>query len=142
MTGQRPGIYWLICWKYLSPLAMLSILVSSFVELATEGSSYEAWISSEGDTIKKPWPVWAVLLVLLLVLASVLWIPGLAICRYFGVPIIDDEERAWFPADDLRDFHGIEPRPVSRIETLLFCTRPDGSEGCCWPGCCETDDEE
>ncbi|XP_023939341.1 sodium-dependent neutral amino acid transporter B(0)AT3 [Bicyclus anynana] len=142
MTGQRPGIYWLICWKYLSPLAMLSILVSSFVELATEGSSYEAWISSEGDTEKKPWPIWAVLLVLVLVLASVLWIPGLAICRYFGIQIIDDEERAWFPAEDLRDFHGIEPRPVSSIETLLFCTRPDGSEGCCWPGCCETDDEE
>lgn len=82
MTGQRPGIYWLICWKYLSPLAMLSILISSFVELITEGSSYEAWISSEGDTVKKPWPVWAVLLVLTLVLASVLWIPALAICRY------------------------------------------------------------
>ncbi|XP_034831380.1 sodium-dependent neutral amino acid transporter B(0)AT3 [Maniola hyperantus] len=142
MTGQRPGIYWMICWKYLSPLAMLSILVSSFVELAMEGSSYEAWIGSEGDTVKKPWPIWAVLLVLVLILASVLWIPGLAIFRYFGIPIIDDEERAWFPADDLRDFHGIEPRPVSKLETLLFCTRPDGSEGCCWPGCCETDDEE
>lgn len=62
--------------------------------------------------------------------------------RYFGVPIIDDEERAWFPAEELRDFHGIEPRPVSTTETLLFCTRPDGSEGCCWPGCCDTDDEE
>ncbi|CAG9088801.1 unnamed protein product [Plutella xylostella] len=62
--------------------------------------------------------------------------------QYFGIPIVEDEERAWFPADDLRDFHGIEPRAVSKAETLLFCTRPDGSEGCCWPGCCETDDEE
>lgn len=81
MTGQRPGIYWLICWKYLSPLAMLSILVSSFVELATEGSAYDAWIKSIGDTERKPWPVWAVLLVLVLVLASVLWIPVVAVCR-------------------------------------------------------------
>ena len=81
MTGQRPGIYWLICWKYLSPLAMLSILVSSFWELATEGSAYDAWIKSIGDTERKPWPVWAVLLVLVLILASVLWIPVLAICR-------------------------------------------------------------
>ncbi|XP_038223563.1 sodium-dependent neutral amino acid transporter B(0)AT3 [Zerene cesonia] len=142
MTGQRPGIYWLICWKYLSPLAMISILISSFAELAVEGSGYDAWISSEGDTIRKPWPIWAILLVLVLVLASVLWIPGLAICRYFGIPVIEDEERAWFPAEELRDFHGIEPRPVSTLETLLFCTRPDGTEGCCWPGCCETDDEE
>ncbi|KAF9408960.1 hypothetical protein HW555_011536 [Spodoptera exigua] len=142
MTGTRPGIYWLICWKYLSPLAMLSILISSFVELATEGSGYDAWIKSIGDTERKTWPVWAVLLVLVLILASVLWIPVVAIARYFNVPIIDDEERAWFPAEELRDFHGIEPRPVSTTETLLFCTRPDGSEGCCWPGCCDTDDEE
>lgn len=81
MTGTRPGIYWLICWKYLSPLAMLLILISSFFELATEGSGYDAWIRSEGDTVRKTWPIWAVLLVLVLVLASVLWIPGLAICR-------------------------------------------------------------
>lgn len=81
MTGTRPGIYWLICWKYLSPLAMLLILISSFFELATEGSGYDAWIRSEGDTVRKTWPIWAVVLVLVLVLASVLWIPGLAICR-------------------------------------------------------------
>lgn len=81
MTGQRPGIYWLICWKYLSPLAMLSILISSFVELAMEGSGYDAWISSEGDTVRKPWPIWAIMLVLVMILVSVLWIPGLAICR-------------------------------------------------------------
>ncbi|XP_037973309.2 sodium-dependent neutral amino acid transporter B(0)AT3 [Plutella xylostella] len=142
MTGQRPGIYWLICWKYLSPLAMISILVASFIEIAVDGSGYDAWIPSEGDTEKKSWPAWSVILMLVLILASVLWIPGVAIARYFGIPIVEDEERAWFPADDLRDFHGIEPRAVSKAETLLFCTRPDGSEGCCWPGCCETDDEE
>lgn len=82
MTGTRPGIYWLICWKYLSPLAMLLILISSFVDLAMEGSGYEAWIKSIGDTEKKPWPVWAVVLVVALILASVLWIPALAIFRY------------------------------------------------------------
>lgn len=82
MTGRRPGIYWLICWKYLSPLAMLCILISSFAELAVGGAGYDAWIASEGDTERKSWPIWAVLLVLVLVLASVLWIPVLAICRY------------------------------------------------------------
>lgn len=82
MTGQRPGIYWLICWKYLSPLAMISILISSFIELAVGGSGYQAWIASAGDTETKAWPVWAVMLVLVLILSSVLWIPGVAILRY------------------------------------------------------------
>lgn len=82
MTGQRPGLYWLICWKYLSPLAMISILVASFVEIATEGSSYSAWVGARGETERRPWPLWAVLLITVLVLASVLWIPVVAICRY------------------------------------------------------------
>lgn len=81
MTGQRPGIYWLICWKYLSPLAMISILVSSFIELAVGGSGYQAWISEAGDTMQRQWPTWAVILVLVLILSSVLWIPGVAVCR-------------------------------------------------------------
>lgn len=81
MTGSRPGLYWLICWKYLSPLAMISILVASFVEIAVDGSGYQAWIPSLGTTEKHEWPVWAILLIFVLVLSSVLWIPGTAICR-------------------------------------------------------------
>ncbi|XP_077291147.1 sodium-dependent neutral amino acid transporter B(0)AT3 [Arctopsyche grandis] len=131
MTGQRPGLYWLICWKYLSPLAMISILVASVFDIATEGSSYPAWVGSRGETERRPWPLWAVLVVTILVLASILWIPVVAICRYFGVPIIDDNEKAWFPADELKEFHGIVDHEVTPAETLLFCIRPDGREGLC-----------
>lgn len=81
MTGQRPGLYWLICWKYLSPLAMLSILFASFLEIAVDGSGYDAWVPSLGTTERHQWPVWALLLIITLVLASALWIPGAAICR-------------------------------------------------------------
>lgn len=81
MTGSRPGLYWLLCWKFLSPLAMLSILVASFVEIAVDGSGYAAWVPSRGETERHPWPVWAIFLIVFLVLASVLWIPGAAIAR-------------------------------------------------------------
>lgn len=82
MVGTRPGLYWLICWKYLSPLAMISILVASFVEIAVDGSGYQAWVSSKGETERHEWPVWALVLITVLISASVLWIPGVAICRY------------------------------------------------------------
>lgn len=82
MTGTRPGLYWLICWKYLSPLAMLSILVASFVEIAVDGSGYQAWVASKGETERHEWPIWALVLITVLILASVLWIPGVAISRY------------------------------------------------------------
>lgn len=82
MTGQRPGLYWLICWKYLSPLAMISILAASFFEIAVNGSGYDAWVPSKGATEREEWPVWALFLIAFLILVSVLWIPVVAICRY------------------------------------------------------------
>lgn len=85
MTGNRPGLYWLICWKYLSPLAMLSILVASFFEIFFEGSGYSAWVASKGITERQEWPVWALFLIAVLILTSVLWIPTVAICRLISI---------------------------------------------------------
>lgn len=82
MTGQRPGLYWLICWKYLSPLAMISILIASFIDIAVGGSGYDAWVAAKGVTEVHSWPVWAIVLIFVLIFASVLWIPGVAIARY------------------------------------------------------------
>ncbi|XP_074034900.1 sodium-dependent neutral amino acid transporter B(0)AT3 [Leptinotarsa decemlineata] len=144
MTGSRPGLYWLICWKYLSPLAMISILVASIIEIAVDGSGYSVWVSAKGETERHSWPVWSILLISVLVLASVLWIPGAAIARLFGYVVIDDNEKAWFPANDLRDFHGIMPHEVTTAEKILFCMRADGSEGLCCPThhSYDEDDEE
>lgn len=81
MTGTRPGLYWLICWKYLSPFAMLAILVASIVEIATEGSGYPVWVTSKGVAERQPWPIWGIVLIVFLISISVLWIPLVAICR-------------------------------------------------------------
>ena len=82
MTGSRPGLYWLICWKYLSPLAMTLILGASIADLFMYGSTYPAWVASTGETVPKEWPFWAILLACLLVTVAVIWIPLVAICRF------------------------------------------------------------
>lgn len=82
MTGSRPHIYWMICWKYVSPIAMLTILFASFYDLATNGSNYPAWDASTGATNKVEWPHWCIVLAVFLILVSVLWIPIVAICRF------------------------------------------------------------
>jgi len=64
---------------------------------------------------------------------------SLIVNRYFGVPIIDDNEKAWFPGDELKEFHGIVEHEVTPAETLLFCIRPDGREGLC---CVSGEDED
>ncbi|XP_058063630.1 sodium-dependent neutral amino acid transporter B(0)AT3 [Anopheles bellator] len=133
MTGARPGLYWMLCWKYISPIAMITILVASFLELASEGSSYPGWNPLTGTTNQLEWPYWCIVVAILLILVSILWIPGVAILRLCGINIIEDSEPAWFPSAELRDVHGIVPHEPTDIEISLLCIRADGSEGLCCP---------
>ncbi|KAK6632553.1 hypothetical protein RUM43_013321 [Polyplax serrata] len=144
MTGTRPGLYWLICWKYLSPFAMLAILVASIVEIFTDGSGYPVWNMSKGATERQPWPTWCIVLIVFLISVSVLWIPVVAICRACGTVIIDDNEKARFPANELKEFHGVVSHEVTTSEKILFCIRDDGTEGLCCPtrGHRDPDEEE
>lgn len=79
--------------------------------------------------------------------ADFLWqivtnLPNMTCSRAFGILIIDDNEKAWFPAPDLKEFHGIVDHQVTAAETLLFCIREDGSEGfCCPTGNSEDEDD-
>ena len=82
MTGSRPGLYWMICWKYVSPIAMIIILTASLIELATNGSSYPAWNALKGITEPLEWPHWCIVLAVFLIFVSVLWIPIVACLRY------------------------------------------------------------
>ncbi|XP_052899747.1 sodium-dependent neutral amino acid transporter B(0)AT3 [Anopheles moucheti] len=133
MTGARPSLYWMLCWKYISPIAMITILVASFLELASEGSSYPGWNALTGTTDRLEWPHWCIMVAILLILVSILWIPGVAILRLCGINVIEDSEPAWFPSAELRDVHGIVPHEPTDIEISLFCIRTDGSEGLCCP---------
>lgn len=47
--------------------------------------------------------------------------------------IIEDNEKAWFPANALKEYHGVVAHEVTMAETLLFCIREDGTEGMCCP---------
>lgn len=43
MTGYRPGIYWQWTWRYIGPVIMVCILVSSVVCLALDTPTYNAY---------------------------------------------------------------------------------------------------
>lgn len=62
--------------------------------------------------------------------------------RLFGIVVIDDDEKAWFPAADLKEFHGIMPHEVTTAEKILFCIHEDGSEGFCCRTSSNCDDYE
>ena len=44
MTGSRPNAFWLICWKYLSPLALIVVFIASVVKTGQSQASYTAYV--------------------------------------------------------------------------------------------------
>lgn len=101
MTGQRPNWYWMACWKYISPLAMLIILLASLAKMLT-GTTYEAWDSTLGENVNREWPGWCKFLSASLILSPTLWIPGVAVAKYFRLYNWTRPEPAFFPREKLQ----------------------------------------
>ena len=55
--------------------------MASVLEILFDGSGYEAWIASKGETERREWPGWAICLIVFLIAVAILWIPALAILR-------------------------------------------------------------
>ncbi|GBL85486.1 Sodium-dependent neutral amino acid transporter B(0)AT2 [Araneus ventricosus] len=128
MTGKRPNCYWLFCWKYVAPVAMVIILTASFVQIATEGSSYETWDKESATTVKQEWPGWCHFVITFLILVAAIWIPLVAFLEACGIHLLPPEEPSWFPAEELRDYHALIPHKVTDLEKCLFCMKDDEPE--------------
>lgn len=107
---------------------MLTILFASFMNLIVNGSSYPVWDENLGMQVNKEWPGWCIFLAVILIGVSILWIPGVAICRILGITIVEDSEPNWFPAAELRDVNGIVPHEATEFEKSVFFFRDDGGE--------------
>lgn len=44
MTGSRPHIFWLVCWKYISPTALIVVFIASVVKNAQTSATYSAFV--------------------------------------------------------------------------------------------------
>lgn len=84
MTGRRPGLYWRVAWKAISPLLLLTIFVAYFVLLAQTPLSYRAWNPQyEQFPLKqdKSYPGWVWAICAVLSLFPALWVPGVALTQ-------------------------------------------------------------
>ncbi|KAG8230301.1 hypothetical protein J437_LFUL008492 [Ladona fulva] len=63
MLGHRPGIFWRVCWNYISPIFILVIFICSLV-------NYEELNSGE-----YVYPSWSVPVGWILTMSSIMWIP-------------------------------------------------------------------
>ena len=51
MTGVRPGWYWQIMWRFVSPILMLVIIISSIYFMFKHKPTYTGW---DGDNVSFP----------------------------------------------------------------------------------------
>ncbi|CAC5426542.1 SLC6A15S [Mytilus coruscus] len=120
MVGTRPGYFFMFCWRFVGPVAMVVIFTASIVEKLSNGTWYEVWDSSKGFAVMSPWPGWCQVVAALMILSSVLWIPGVAIAKYFRLISWKEEVASYFPEEELIEERGIEPHEDTVIEKYLL----------------------
>jgi solute carrier family 6 amino acid/orphan transporter-like 15/16/17/18/20 len=81
MTGSRPNVYFLFCWKYLSPMAMIIMLFMNLYGNIETGMSYEIWNRELAKTEKKPWPSHVLTIGFIIAFISVAPIPIMALFK-------------------------------------------------------------
>ena len=44
MTGKRPWIGWMVCWKYISPFLLFLVLIGVLYTSSSETAKYSAFV--------------------------------------------------------------------------------------------------
>lgn len=84
MTGRRPGLYWRVTWKIISPLLLLTIFVAYIVFLVWTTLSYKAWnpqYKQFPSRQEKSYPGWVQAICGLLSFLPALLVPGVALAQ-------------------------------------------------------------
>ncbi|XP_054620658.1 sodium-dependent neutral amino acid transporter B(0)AT1-like [Dunckerocampus dactyliophorus] len=88
MTGHKPGIFWQVTWRFISPLIVLVILVFYLVTQAQEKFTYLVWDpnSEEFPSLStRAYPSWINLMIFILAGVPSLVVPVYALCRLIFV---------------------------------------------------------
>ncbi|XP_031574817.1 sodium- and chloride-dependent betaine transporter-like isoform X2 [Actinia tenebrosa] len=99
MIGKKPNYYFIICWKFLSPVVCLLIIIAQIVMWS--GISYN----------KQPYPQWAECVGWLLAFLSMAFIPVIAIMQLYkakGATFTEKWRNALSP--DPTVFRGVEEK--------------------------------
>lgn len=50
MTGNQPGWYWVITWRYLGPVLGLLLFIAGLYDIGDKGLGYTKWIREKVGT--------------------------------------------------------------------------------------------
>ncbi|XP_061429432.1 sodium-dependent neutral amino acid transporter B(0)AT3-like [Lethenteron reissneri] len=108
MTGRKPNYYWMVTWRFISPLLLVVVFVAYIVVQTQTPLTYESWNPKFSDFPQKeqlPYPAWMIFIIVLLVALPCLFIPGVALyrlirCRWHRSDIPDITTLAGAKGDD------------------------------------------
>lgn len=84
MLGFTPYRFYYYMWKFITPILLLVLLGSSFIQLIRTPPSYSAWIQDLAAEKTLMFPVWGIVVCISLVVMAILPVPvvfGLRICN-------------------------------------------------------------
>jgi len=70
MTGVRPGLYWQIMWRFVSPALMLVIIVWSIYFMFNNKPTYTGWDGDNAKGVNNEYPDWALGVAAILAVSS------------------------------------------------------------------------
>lgn len=88
MLGFTPYRFYYYMWKFITPILLLVLLCSSFIQLIMTPPSYSAWIEEEAKEQQMRFPTWGIVVCISLVVMAIMPMPVVFGLRYFN--IIDD----------------------------------------------------
>ncbi|XP_076629260.1 sodium- and chloride-dependent transporter XTRP3 isoform X2 [Colletes latitarsis] len=89
MTGYRPGMYWQVTWRFLAPIIMVCILVSSIASMFIKKPEYSAWDAVQGETVVTSYPSWVLAIAVVIIFAGIAPIPIVFLLRRFQCVKLD-----------------------------------------------------
>ncbi|XP_029658938.1 sodium- and chloride-dependent transporter XTRP3 [Formica exsecta] len=89
MTGYRPGIYWQVTWRFLAPIIMVCILISSIASMFIKKPQYSAWNATLGMTEPASYPTWVLGIAAAIIVAGIAPIPLVFLLRRFQCVKLD-----------------------------------------------------
>jgi len=104
MTGERPGIFWQVMWRFITPVTIFVIVVASVVYRIYSPPQYNAYKQELGRGVKEEYPGWAMFVAMALLLGGVLPIPVVYFMRRFQCIRLDSD---------------IQQASIKRVETTM-----------------------
>ncbi|XP_076766608.1 sodium- and chloride-dependent transporter XTRP3 isoform X3 [Xylocopa sonorina] len=89
MTGYRPGPYWQFTWRFLAPIIMVCILVSSVASMFIKKPQYSAWDATRGIAVPSEYPSWVLAIAAVIIFAGIAPIPIVFLLRRFQCVKLD-----------------------------------------------------